>query len=64
MTIRVCDCCGKEMKKDYISFGIYWKMADVKSDECLGKEITRTPSLEYCEKCFSDVLEKLGLDKE
>jgi hypothetical protein len=39
-------------------------MADVKSDECLGKEITRTPSLEYCEKCFSDVLEKLGLDKE
>ena len=61
MTIRVCDCCGKEMKKDYIRFNICWEMTG--KDDC-SEPTVQTPSLEYCEKCFSDVLEKLGLDKE
>ena len=63
MTIRVCDCCGKEMKKDYVAFRIQWSMVDVKSNMGIEKA-TNTPILEYCEKCFSDALEKLGLDKE
>ena len=63
MLVRICDCCGKEMKKDYIRLHIQWAMYDCKTGET-GDEPTNTPSLEYCEKCFSDALQKLGLDKE
>ena len=60
MLVRVCDCCGKEMKKDFISFHINWAMVDVVSGET--ENIKETYTLEYCEKCFSDVLERLGLE--
>ena len=59
MLVRVCDCCGKEMKKDFIRFHINWAKADVVSGETENNE---TYSLEYCEECFNDVLEKLGLE--
>ena len=61
MLIRVCDCCGKEMKKDFIRFNIHWEMT---SNDERSEPTVQTPFLEYCEKCFSDALQKLGLDKE
>ena len=63
MIKRVCDCCGAEIKKEFVQFHINWNMADAVSGE-LCKKDHNTPSLEYCEDCFSKALEKLGLDKE
>lgn len=64
MIKRICDCCGTEIKKEFVNFHINWNMADAVSGEN-GKEKPRdTPYLEYCEDCFSKTLEKLGLDKE
>ena len=63
MIKRVCDCCGEEMKKYFINFRINYAKSDVVSGETDGTP-RNTLYLEYCEKCFCDVLEKLGLDKE
>ena len=63
MLVRICDCCGKEMKKDYINFRIQWNLADVPTGKTEDKATT-TRYLECCEKCFSDVLQRLGLEKE
>lgn len=63
MIKRICDCCGAEIKKEFVQFHINWNMADAVSGE-LTKKDHNTPYLEYCEDCFSKVLEKLGLDKE
>ena len=63
MIKRICDCCGAEIKKEFVQFHINWNMADAVSGE-LTKKDHNTPSLEYCEDCFSKALEKLGLDKE
>ena len=62
MIKRICDCCGAEIKKDFVNFFITWNLADAvsaKSDE----KPKYTPYLEYCVKCFDDLLEKLGLEK-
>lgn len=64
MIKRICDCCGVEIKKEFVQFHINWNMADAVSGES-GKESSRdTPYLEYCEDCFNKALERLGLDKE
>ena len=63
MIKRICDCCGAEIKKEFVQFHINWNMADTVSGE-LTKKDHNTPYLEYCEDCFSKALEKLGLDKE
>lgn len=63
MIKRVCDCCGAEIKKEFVLFKINWNMADAVSGEVTTNDY-RTPSLEYCEDCFNKALEKLGLDKE
>ena len=63
MIKRICDCCGAEIKKEFVHFYINWSMADAVSGE-LSKKDHNTPNLEYCEDCFSKTLENLGLDKE
>ncbi len=63
MIKRICDCCGAEIKKEFVQFHINWNMAEAVSGE-LSKKDHNTPYLEYCEGCFSKALEKLGLDKE
>ena len=63
MIKRICDCCGEEIKKEFVQFHINWNMADAVSGE-LTKKDHNTPYLEYCEKCFNDVLEGLGLEKD
>ena len=63
MIKRICDCCGAEIKKEFIQFHITWNKADAVSGE-LSKQDHNTPYLEYCEDCFSKALEKLALDKE
>ena len=63
MIKRVCDCCGAEIKKEFVQFHINWNMADAVSGE-LTENDHKTPYLEYCEKCFDTFLDELGLDKD
>ena len=63
MIKRICDYCGAEIKKDFVNFYITWNLADAVSGKCGNEAPSDTPYLEYCVKCFSDLLEKLGLDR-
>lgn len=63
MIKRICDCCGAEIKKDFVKFYITWNMIDAVSGDC-EEEPKETPDLEYCVTCFNDVLKRLGLDKD
>ena len=64
MIKRICDSCGAEIKKDFVKLYITWNLADAVSGKD-GNEIPRNiPHLEYCVKCFDDLLEKLGLEKD
>jgi hypothetical protein len=62
MIKRICDCCGEEVKKDFVKFYINWNMADARSGESNEKPID-THSLEYCVTCFDTLLGQLGLEK-
>lgn len=59
MIKRICDCCGEELEKDFVSFYIEWNKQDG-TDEKAG----HTRDIDCCEKCFNDLLEKLGTEKE
>lgn len=63
MIKRICDCCGAEIKKEFVKFHINWNMANSRSGES-NEHPRNTPYLEYCEDCFNKALENLGLDKE
>ena len=63
MIKRICDSCGEEIKKEFINFNIVWNKAEAISGEG-DKYNKNTPYLEYCEICFNNLLETLGLDKE
>lgn len=63
MIKRICDCCGEEVKKDFVNFNITWNMADAVSGES-EKEKQFTPYLEYCVKCFNGLLGELGLKND
>ena len=61
---RICDCYGAEIKKDFVKLYITLNMSDAVSGKD-GNEIPRDiPHLEYCVKCFDDLLEKFGLEKD
>lgn len=64
MIKRICDCCGAEIKKEFVNFYITWNIADAVSGEADNEKPRDTLYLEYCVKCFDDLLEKLGLDKD
>ena len=64
MIKRICDCCGEEVRKEFVNFYIKWNMADAVSGECNNEKPRDTLSLEYCEQCFNKLLENLGLEKE
>ena len=57
-----CDCCGEEVKKDFVKFHINWNMTDARSGKSNENPVD-THSLEYCVKCFDTLLEQLGLEK-
>ena len=59
MIKRICDCCGTEIKKEFVKFRINWNMA---SENDNGQP-RNTYSLEYCENCFANLLGELGLEK-
>lgn len=61
MIKRICDCCGSDVKKEFVKFYIGWNIAEARSGESSEQDHT-TPYLEYCETCFADLREKLGLD--
>ena len=63
MIKRICDCCGAEIKKEFVQFHITWNKADAVSGECDNEKPRNTPYLEYCEDCFNKALEKLGLER-
>ena len=63
MIKRICDCCGAESKKDFVNFCITWDLADAVSGKDYNEAPSDTPYLEYCVKCFDDLLKKLGLDR-
>lgn len=63
MIKRICDCCGAEVKKEFIKFYITWNAADARSGET-SEQDHKTPYLEYCKTCFDTLLGELGLDKD
>ena len=64
MIKRICDCCGEEVKKDFVKFYITWNMADAISGESDKEKPKDTYSLEYCVKCFNGLLGEFGLEKD
>lgn len=62
MIKRICDCCGEEVKKDFVKFYITYTMADPLSGNSNEAPID-TPYREYCVKCFNDLLVKRELGK-
>ena len=64
MIKRICDCCGEEVKKDFVNFFITWNMSDAVSGESDKEKPRDTPYVEYCVKCFDGLLGKLGLKKD
>ena len=64
MIKRICDCCGAEIKKDFVDFYITWNMADAVSGESDKEKPRETPFREYCVTCFNGLLKELGLDKD
>lgn len=64
MIKRICDCCGEEVKKEFVKFYITWNMADAVSGESDNEKPRETYSLECCEKCFDGLLKNLGLEKD
>ena len=60
MIKRICDCCGAEVKKNFVKFYITWSIAEARSGELSEGDHT-TPYLEYCETCFDNLRDELGL---
>ena len=58
MTIKVCDCCEKQIE-DHVSFYICY--TELHDDKGL---VRATKSKEYCGNCFNKLLEKLNLEKK